>query len=133
MAKPDDILQVVAAATDVAATDIIGPRRNVGAVRARRVAAAVFKKLQYSSPEIGRILCRDHTSILHLWKTATPETAETAAWVLNALRPRAFSLRHDPEDNGWIVTNWRTGAEMQLPVQMGLELSAAISASGIEG
>lgn len=71
MTTPGDILNAVARRTGVTRFELVGPCRRPRFVHARRVAALVMRGRRYSLKEIGSLLNRDHTSILHLLQSAS--------------------------------------------------------------
>ena len=65
---PPRILAVLVAVRnyyDISITDIVGPRRYRRVAEARRVAAYVMsRRLEMSTVEIGRVLHRDHSTVV---------------------------------------------------------------------
>ena len=45
--------------------DILGPSRSKKLVAVRRLCILMFRERGHSTPEIGRILNRDHSTIVH--------------------------------------------------------------------
>lgn len=45
--------------------DILGKRRYKRIVEVRRECVAMLRAKNYSTTEIGRIMCRDHSTIVH--------------------------------------------------------------------
>lgn len=66
------ILQEVAAAYGVTMAELLGPRRSVRLVAIRHEAIALIycARPDMSLPQIGRVVNRDHTAILHAVKKA---------------------------------------------------------------
>ncbi len=61
-----DILNRVSAARDISPAMIRGPRRWASIVRARHEVAWLLRQhTAMSYPEIGRLLDRDHSSVMH--------------------------------------------------------------------
>lgn len=135
MENPDEVLRAVSSDTGVPVEDIISSGRQAQFVQARRVAAVAFRLLGFSSPQTGEILGnRDHTTVLHLLKTAQADDIEQAEECLTLLERHVFSVRWETLREGvrWFALNPRTGAEIKLPVETGLALSAALSLSGVD-
>lgn len=60
------VLKAVAGATGVTMEDMLGEGRSYEIALARHMAMALARKLLgYSLPRIGRLLRRDHTTVLH--------------------------------------------------------------------
>lgn len=66
--------------------DILGPNKHKTLVRARQDCIAMFRKRGMSTTEIGRIMQRDHSTIVHaLQKIAQrniPENAGASAGLI---------------------------------------------------
>ncbi len=65
-----DVEQILAAA-GVTLEQMRGRGKTRGLVEVRRIVAAYLRRRGCSLPEIGRVLNRDHTSVLHLLRTPT--------------------------------------------------------------
>jgi hypothetical protein len=132
----DEVLNVVSQECGVSQSDIVGLSREVQFVRARRVAALVFRELGYSSPQTGRVLGdRDHTTVLHYLKTSVPEDVVQAKLCENLLASNnMYSVRWEMCGDGvrWFLKNPRTGVEMKLPVETGASMSLALSLGGVD-
>jgi Bacterial dnaA protein helix-turn-helix len=74
------ILTSVAEKYRIRFEDILGPRRKVLFVRARIECAVLMRGLGYTTPKIGRVLNRDHTSVLHYFAVAEKRLAEKLPW-----------------------------------------------------
>jgi len=83
-ATPDVLLAEICEATGVAALDIRGHARDPFTVSARWAWWALLRESGRSHSEIGRLVGRDHSSIIHALKHA-PEREQTQA-VLAAVR-----------------------------------------------
>ena len=67
MSKP--IIEATAAKHSITVEQLLGPRRQQTYVAARRECAERLRnELEMSYPKIGKVMNRDHTSILHLLK-----------------------------------------------------------------
>lgn len=74
---PTDIIEAVAHLFGVEREDLTGHRRSVLLVDARIVVAAHYRG-QKSSNWIGRVLNRDHSTVLNLWRRFETRAAENA-------------------------------------------------------
>ena len=62
---PYGVLEAVASTSGVTVAEITGPVRTERCVRARDVVVAILRARGMSYPEIGKLLHRDHTTIMH--------------------------------------------------------------------
>lgn len=69
----DRILGMVAALHRIEPDDIVGPSQVSAMMAARRDVAWVLRAAGLSTPKIGTVLDRDHTSVLYLLRTADRE------------------------------------------------------------
>jgi len=60
-----DVVAAVAGAFHQGAREILSPSRRRGVVAARTAVAMILREAGYSLPQIGRVLKRDHTTIMH--------------------------------------------------------------------
>ncbi len=132
------LLDVVAKRTGIPVPEIIGDSRQWEKVRARRLAAIGLRELKWSYPSIGRAFGRDHTSIVHLVKTADDETRALALECVAAMYDTTFMLRYVPQESlsapiKWFVLNPRTNTEVTLPCGLAEDLSAALASEGMDG
>lgn len=69
--RPDgsDVLEAAALAHGCTVAMILGPRRDAWIIEARRAVIAKLRGMGWSQPRIGRLLRRDHTTIMHHLKT----------------------------------------------------------------
>lgn len=66
------IVAAEAAATGLAPAAILGRRRTRRLAAARARCMAALYHLGYSSPEVGRVFSRHHSTVLNALKTTTP-------------------------------------------------------------
>lgn len=68
--EPKRIIARVAASFGFTYADILGPRQLAPLVRARWAAIAAVREARpdFSTPRLGRVFNRDHTSILHAFR-----------------------------------------------------------------
>ena len=69
-ARPEDILADVARRHHMTAATLLGPSRARGVAAARKEAYRALRATGMSYPEIGRVMHRDHTSVMHGCKGA---------------------------------------------------------------
>lgn len=66
--------------------DILGPRKFKNLIRARQDCIAMFRKRGLSTTEIGRIMGRDHSTIVHALQQvaarSVPANAGTTAGLI---------------------------------------------------
>lgn len=132
-----EVLRSAAEYADVTVDDLLGPRRYRAIVKARRVAAVALRILDYSYPQIGVTLYKDHTSVIHLVKSADEEIWAVAHRIVKLARQRTFVLRFQPQESFadqpvWKVVNPRTDKAVSLPLGVSEDLSAALEAGGLE-
>jgi Bacterial dnaA protein helix-turn-helix len=74
-------IEQIAAAAGVTVADVQGSIRTAALVEVRRIIAAYLRQRGCSLPEIGRILHRDHTTVLNLLRlpAKTPGLHEEVA------------------------------------------------------
>lgn len=95
-----DCVQAAAAATGVPYSAITGRSRVGSVTRARQMAAWLARQCTVASlPAIGRVLRRDHTTVLHSVRVARDLLAHDAAFAARAqaARDALFSLRRAKE------------------------------------
>lgn len=68
-ATAEQIVEMVAVLHRVTGDILRGPSQRTATVDARREAAVLLRKAGFSTPKIGEVLNRDHTTILHLLNT----------------------------------------------------------------
>jgi chromosomal replication initiation ATPase DnaA len=59
------VVAAAASAFRLGEREIVSPSRRRGAVAARTAVAIILREAGYSLPQIGRVLKRDHTTIMH--------------------------------------------------------------------
>ena len=83
-----DIAQIISAEWGVTPEDIFGGSRDVEFVMARAALVVRLRKQGYSYPRIGRILKRDHTTIMNaerkaqIWRERDPDFDHLCRMVL---------------------------------------------------
>lgn len=132
-----EVLRAAAEYGGIELDDLLGPRRYKSLIKARRVAAIALRILDYSYPQIGMMLGRDHTSIINLVNRADDEAWEVAHGIVKLARQRTFVLRFQPQKSftdptGWKVINPRTDMAVSLPLGLSEDLSAALQAGGMD-
>ena len=63
--NPHDLIRTIAQEYGIEPEELMGKSRSTWLVKARGEAYGILKKMGMSSPDIGRIFTRDHTTILH--------------------------------------------------------------------
>jgi chromosomal replication initiation ATPase DnaA len=66
-------VEEIVAAAGMTMADLRAPSRKREMMEVRRIVAAYLRRRGCSLPEIGRVLNRDHSTVLHLLRT-TPRT-----------------------------------------------------------
>lgn len=132
-----EVLEASAEYSRVHLDDMLSGNRHAPVVKARRVAAVSLRILGYSYPEIGSMLGRDHTTVMNLVNRAGDDMWEAAAEIVERARERTFVLRYQPQMTfadalQWQVINPRTGTTVSLPPGLCEDLSAALTAGGME-
>lgn len=132
-----EVLRAAAEYGGIHLDDLLGPRRYKSQIKARRVAAVALRILDYSYPQIGKMLYRDHTSIINLVNRADDEAWEVAHGIVKLARQRTFVLRFHPQKSftdptGWKIINPRTDQAVTLPLGLSEDLSRALQAGGME-
>ena len=69
-AHADQVVTMIATLHKVSRDDLVGPSQLPHLVEARREAAEILRKAGYSTPKIGTVLNRDHTTVLYLLETS---------------------------------------------------------------
>lgn len=69
--RPLEVIKAVSLRRGVEIEDILSHKRTMGLVNARAEICIILRNfLKLSYPEIGEIMMRDHTSVIHLVKTS---------------------------------------------------------------
>lgn len=68
--SPIEVVVAVAAVVGIAPDDILAEGRSGHVVRSRAVVCLVLREVGMSSPEVGRLVRRDHSSVLAAAKMA---------------------------------------------------------------
>ncbi len=63
--KNHEAIAAIAAKHYYTLDDILGPSRFKRLVAVRRLCILMLREQDYSTTEIGRIMCRDHSTIVH--------------------------------------------------------------------
>jgi chromosomal replication initiator protein len=72
--SPDKIMQAVCQICNVSREEILDKSRQKNLVKARQILMYLYKEsLDLSLPTIGKLLNRDHTTVLHSWRKITKE------------------------------------------------------------
>lgn len=80
-ASPLEIIQLVAQSYAIAADDITGKDKHKNIAEARQVTCFLIRMLtKLSFPEIGRVLRKDHTSVMVCVKKCTARRAKDMAF-----------------------------------------------------
>lgn len=108
------VVAAVAEATNIRAEDFLSYRRKEHLVRARRILCTALRSLDFSTPEIGAVVDRDHSSVLHSLRTADDDEIEIATRVVDAVRgvPHLILTRCG---EGYATKHPRTGELTPLP------------------
>lgn len=108
------VVAAVAEATNIRAEDFLSYRRKEHLVRARRILCTALRSLDFSTPEIGAVVDRDHSSVLHSLRTADDDEIEIATRVVDAVRgvPHLMLVRCG---EGYAVKHPRSGELTPLP------------------
>ena len=76
---PDMILQTVSNFYSMPVDQILANKRSKDTVRPRQMAMYLVRKLtNYSLPEIGKVFCRDHTTVMHACNKIEDERKQLA-------------------------------------------------------
>jgi len=89
-----DIVAASARAFGMSQLAVVGEGRHREAVRARRVVCVLAREAGWSLPHIGRVLRRDHTTVLHHLRWAARERAVDAD--VAAVRAALAGLESEP-------------------------------------
>lgn len=65
MTTPAAFIEAVVNVTGIPSADWLSDRRNSELVNARRILALALRSEGWSYPQIGRIMSRNHTSVMH--------------------------------------------------------------------
>lgn len=91
-------LREIASRHGVRLSDMLGPSRKPKHVRARFAGYAVLRDRGMSLPRIGRVFCRDHSTVLHGLKSyPRPLTTEQERGRTKAARESADNTLHGPD------------------------------------
>lgn len=69
-AHAEQVVTMIAVLNQITEGDLVGPSQLPHLVEARREVAETLRKAGYSTPKIGSVLNRDHTTVLYLLETA---------------------------------------------------------------
>lgn len=69
-AHAEQVVTMVAARNKITVEELVGSTQHPVCVAARREVAETLRKAGYSTPKIGTVLNRDHTTVLYLLETA---------------------------------------------------------------
>jgi len=69
-AHAEQVVTMIAALNKITVEELVGPSQLPHLVDARREVAETLRKAGYSTPKIGTVLNRDHTTVLYLLETA---------------------------------------------------------------
>lgn len=70
------VVSMVAVLHQMDAETICGPSQDASVMEARRDVCWVLRRSGFTSPKIGTVLDRDHTSVLYLLKTTEEPSVE---------------------------------------------------------
>lgn len=79
------IVYEVARHCGVRVSDLRDPRRFPHRVQARRMAARALRTAGLSLNEIGEAINRDHTTVMHMLETSTPDEDRQAQTILESV------------------------------------------------
>lgn len=72
--SPDKLMQAVCQTCSVSREDVLGKNRQKNLVEARQILMYLYKEnLDLSFPAIGKLLNRDHTTVLHAFRKITKD------------------------------------------------------------
>lgn len=76
----EDVLNWLCGELEVDKAELLSDRRFGWLVAKRRTAVCFFRALGKGYNETARILNRDHSSIIHLWRTASDQDRDIAVF-----------------------------------------------------
>lgn len=69
-AHAEQVVTMITARNKITVEELVGSTQHPGCVAARREVAETLRKAGFSTPKIGTVLNRDHTTVLYLLETA---------------------------------------------------------------
>lgn len=93
-----DILRAAEKASGVPVEVLIGPSRRFNLMPVRAACARMAVRRGFSLSQVGRVMCRDHTTILHHRDSKKDTTAlEAAVEAVLQARPLAHPVMGDAQ------------------------------------